>query len=125
MIPAEDRAHPIVLRMRGYIYRDKGKWMEMAEISRHLTEIEPQESEHWSNRAWAERRYAGLETAEATLLRALGQFPKEPLIHYNLACYAAQLGRIEDAKALLGAAINLDPVFKEMALADEDLDQIW
>ena len=73
----------------------------------------------------AERRHAGLETAESTLLRARDQFPKEPLIHYNLACYAAQLGRIDDAKALLATAITLDPVFKEMALEDEDLKAIW
>jgi hypothetical protein len=30
-IPAEERANPIALRLRVYIYRDKGKWMEMAE----------------------------------------------------------------------------------------------
>jgi len=125
LIPAEDRAHPIVLRMRGYIYRDKGKWMEMAEIARHLTQIETQEPEHWTNRAWAERRHIGLKTAEETLRLARELFPKEPLIHYNLACYAAQLGRIDDAKALLAAAIKLDPVFKEMALEDEDLAGIW
>jgi len=44
-IPAEDRAHPVAFRLRVYIYRDKGKWMEMAEISRHLTEVEPDQPE--------------------------------------------------------------------------------
>jgi tetratricopeptide (TPR) repeat protein len=124
-IPAEDRAHPIVLRMRAYIYRDKGKWMEMAEIARHLTEIEPQQPEHWTNRAWAERRHQGLQTAEATLLLAREQFPKEPLIHYNLACYSAKLGKLDDAKSLLATAIKIDPVFKGMALENEDLAGIW
>ena len=125
LIAAEDRAHPVVLRMRVYIYRDKGKWMEMAEIARHLTQINPQESEHWTNMAWAERRHLGVPVAEKTLLLALELFPKEPLIHYNLACYAAQLGKLDNAKALLAAAITLDPVFKEMALEDEDLAGIW
>ena len=32
-IPAEDRAHPVALRLRVCIYREKKKWMEMAEIS--------------------------------------------------------------------------------------------
>ena len=125
LIPAEDRAHPTVLRMKGYIYREKGKWMEMAEITRHLTEIEPQEPEHWSNRSLAERRHAGLETAETTLLRVRDQFPKEPLIHYNLACYAAQLGRIDEARGLLDIAISLDPALKELALEDDDLEGLW
>ena len=81
--------------------------------------------EYWTNRAWAERRHVGLETAEETLLLARELFPKEPLVHYNLACYAAQLGRIDDAKALLATALTLDPVFKEMALEDEDLAGVW
>ena len=32
LIPAEERAHPVVLRMRVYIYREKARWMEMAEM---------------------------------------------------------------------------------------------
>ena len=69
--------------------------------------------------------HMGLQTAEETLLLARELFPKEPLVHYNLACYAAQLGRIDDAKALLATALTLDPVFKEMALEDEDLAGVW
>jgi len=124
-IPAEDRAHPIALRLRVYIYREKMKWMEMAEISRHLTEIEPEQSEHWTNRAWAEQRHLGLEAAEETLLRARDSFPADPLIHYNLACYAAKLGRVDEAKIRLGKAIELAPHFKELALEDEDLQGVW
>jgi tetratricopeptide (TPR) repeat protein len=124
-IPAEDRAHPVALRLRVYIYRDKGKWMEMAEIARHLTEIEPQQPEHWTNRAWAERRHLGIPVAEKTLLHALAQFPNEGILYYNLACYAAVDGRTLEAKSLLSKAIELDPAFKQLALEDEDLKGIW
>jgi len=124
-IPAEDRAHPVALRLRVYIYRDKGKWMEMAEIARHLTEIEPQQPEHWTNRAWAERRHQGIPVAEKTLLHALAQFPNEGILYYNLACYSAVDGRTLEAKSLLSKAIELDPAFKQLALEDEDLKGIW
>jgi Tfp pilus assembly protein PilF len=124
-IPAEDRAHPVVLRMRVYIYRKKKKWMEMTEISRHLTEIEPDQSEHWMNKAWAERRHLGLPQAEQTLLQALEKFPDDGLIHYNLACYSCVSGRIEEGKVLLEAAIRLDPNLKATALEDEDLVGVW
>ena len=124
-IPAEERAHPIALRLRVYIYRDKGKWMEMAVISRHLTEIEPQQPEHWTNRAWAERRHLGIPVAEKTLLHALAQFPNEGIIYYNLACYAAVDSRTVEAKSLLSKAIELDPAFKQLAVDDEDLVGIW
>ena len=46
-------------------------------------------------------------------------------MQYSILTQAAQLGRIDDAKALLATAIELDPVFKEMALEDEDLAGIW
>lgn len=124
-IPAEERAHPVVLRMRVRIYRAKGRWMEMAEIARHLTEIEPGQPAHWTDRAWAERRHQGVTVAEKTLLEALTQFPNEGIIYYNLACYSAVDGRTDEAKSLLGKAIELDPVFKALALEDEDLKGIW
>jgi len=124
-IPAEDRAHPVALRLRVYIYREKKRWMEMAEISRHLTEIEPQQAEHWTNRAWAERRHQGIPVAEKTLLHALKHFPNEGILYYNLACYSAVDGRTTEAKSLLSKAIELDPEFKELALEDEDLAGIW
>jgi Tfp pilus assembly protein PilF len=124
-IPAEDRSYPVVLRMRVEIYQAKSRWMEMAEIAQHLTEIEPAEPQHWIHRAWAERRHVGPETAESTLLRALEGFPEEPLIHYNLACYASKLGRLEEARTRLNNAISLDASYRELALEDEDLEGIW
>jgi tetratricopeptide (TPR) repeat protein len=124
-IPAEERAHPIALRFRVYIYRDKGKWMEMAEISRHLTEVEPDQPEHWVDRAWAERHHQGIPVARKTLLHALKRFPNEGILYYNLACYSAVDGRTAEAKSLLSKAIELDPEFKQLALEDEDLRGIW
>ena len=125
LIPAEERAHPLVLRMRVYIYREKARRMEMAEISRHLTEIEPHDSEHWTNRSFAERRHLGIPEAEKTLRIALEKFPQDALILYNLSCYVAKGGQMEEAKELLGKAIRIDPTFKELAMNDEDLVGVW
>jgi len=125
LIPAEERAHPMVLRMRVDIYRDKERWMEMAEIARYLTEIEPEQPSHWIDRAWAERRHLGITTAEQTLIKALEGFPDESLMHYNLSCYACRQGRIDEAKERLAKAIELDPQFRALALEDEDLEGIW
>jgi tetratricopeptide (TPR) repeat protein len=124
-IPAEERAHPIALRLRVYIYREKKRWMEMAEISRHLTEVEPDQPEHWVDRAWAERHHQGIPVARKTLLHALKRFSNEGIIHYNLACYSAVDGNTAEAKRLLSKAIELDPAFKGLALEDEDLKGIW
>lgn len=124
-LPAEDRAHPFVLHLRVKIYQEKGRWMEMAEIARHLTRIEPGQPSHWIDRAWAERRHQGIPVAEKTLLAALKQFPEEGTIFYNLACYAAVEGRTAEAKSLLRKAIELNPKLKALAMEDEDLVGIW
>lgn len=39
-----------------------------------------------------------MEVAEMTLLEALKLFSSEATIHFNLACYACQFGRIPEAK---------------------------
>ncbi len=97
----------------------------MAEISRHLTEGEPDQPEHWTNSDWAERRHLGIPVAEKTLLHALKQFPNEGILYYNLACYLAVDCRTAETKSLLRKAIELDQEFKQLALGDDDLKGIW
>jgi len=122
---AEERAHPVVLRMRVQIYRAKGRWMEMAEFARHLTEIEPDQPAHWTDRAWAEGRHLGIPVAQQTLLIARDRFPQEGIIHYNLACYEAVQGHLDDARKILAKAIELEPALRGAALEDDDLKAIW
>ena len=81
--------------------------------------------EYWTNRAWAERSFIDLQVAERTLLESRNRFPEEATIPFNLACYSAVDGRTLEAKSLLSKAIELDPEFKELALEDEDLAEIW
>ncbi len=59
------------------------------------------------------------------LLEARDGFPDEGMIHCNLACYTAKQGRIDEAKGILSRAIQLDPVFGELTLDNEDLVGIW
>ena len=55
------------------------------------------------------------------------RFPKVPTIPYNLACYACQLGNLEEARQWLAKAIKIRSTeeIKQMALADPDLQPMW
>ena len=47
------------------------------------------------------------------------------MIAFSLACYASVTGRMEEAKARLRQAIDLDKDFRKLALDDEDLKSLW
>ena len=58
---------------------------------------------------------------------AFEKFPKETIIPYNLACYAAQMGRLDEAwewlHKAMAAAESVNRI-KQMALADPDLQPL-
>ena len=124
-IPAEDRADQAVLWTRLEIYRRKQKWDGMVEIAQHLVQKSPDNPKHWLDLAWAQRRGINLPIAEKTLVEASGRFPNEATIHFNLSCYLCLQGKIEESKERLRRAIDLDPSFREIALEDEDLKDLW
>ena len=47
------------------------------------------------------------------------------MIQFNLACYEAQMGRLEVAKAHLKRATEIDAKSRLMALEDPDLEPLW
>ena len=61
------------------------------------------------------------------MLPVLDKFPKEYIMRYNLACYAAQLGNLKEARDWLQKAIDLAGTneVKLMALNDPDLEPLW
>ena len=73
----------------------------------------------------ATRRAQSIEAAKRILLEAVERLPKEPIPHYNLACYECQLGELEVAKARLAHAFELEPKCRLMALDDDDLAPLW
>ena len=123
------RSHPAVLELRWQIYAKEKKWDACVGIAAELVATNPEDHGNWLNHAYALRRatFGGLAPAEKVLLEARQKFPREWMIPYNLACYACQLGRLEDARNWLAMAFNVgDPKkIKAMALEDPDLDPMW
>ena len=81
------------------------------------------------DKAYALRRAndGGIEKANVVLDEAAKLFPTEWSIHYNLACYCAQLGQLDAAKEHLGNSYEVGNAqqIKLMALDDEDLKPLW
>jgi Flp pilus assembly protein TadD len=124
-LPHDFQLAPEVLSLRTEIALAGGQWESAAGLARQLTQIEPRQAAHWVHWAFATRRQIDLAAARRILEDALQLFPEDALVHFNLACYAAQQGRFTDAAQLLGRAIALQPAMKEIATADPDLAPLW
>ena len=124
-IDAEDKGRKEVLGARVDLYVAAEKWSLVAEVARHLVELEPENAAWWINLAYATRRAESIEKAQALLLQARKLHPANAIIAFNLSCYACVTGRIEDAKTHLKHAIALDSKIRGLALRDEDLQTLW
>ncbi len=89
----------------------------------------PRRASGWLHQAYALRRApeGGIEKAWEVLRPAADKFPKEPIIVYNLACYACQLRRLNEAREWFQNALKVGDKqeLKQMALHDEDLKPLW
>lgn len=122
--------HPDVLEVRWDVCASSRSWDAAYDVAEALVRVAPERSSGWVHRAYALRRKpgGGLEAAWSALHPAVKKFPKVPLIPYNLACYAAQFGRLDEAMSWLHCAMGAGAdvkAIKEMALHDDDLKALW
>ena len=122
--------HPDVLEVRWAVCAAGASWEAAVAVAESLVNVAPERSSGWVHRAYALRRTrgGGLPLAWAALRPAFEKFPKEDMIPYNLACYSAQFGRLDEAWEWLHKAMEAAgdvKAIKERALADSDLQALW
>jgi Flp pilus assembly protein TadD len=128
-ISAVRQKHPAVLEARWTLCAREKQWAKALDIA--LTELAaaPDNASGWLHRAYALRRVpdGGLPRAWDALLPAAEKFPKEPVIAYNLSCYACQMQQLDMARHWLKRAMKIGgkDAIRKMALADDDLKPLW
>jgi Flp pilus assembly protein TadD len=88
--------------------------------------VEPKNDYAWIGRSYALHELKRTQDAYDLLLPAKRKFPKNWTVPYNLACYCAQLNRLDEAEKWLkkSMAIN-EKAVKTMAIDDPDLKPLW
>ena len=128
-ISAAHQTHPDTLEVRWTLCAHEKRWVEALKIAELELQTAPNDSAGWLHRAYALRRVenGGLELAWTALLSAAEKFPAEPVITYNLACYACQLNQLAGARKWLQRAVKIGgkEAIQKMALADDDLKLLW
>jgi len=129
LISAAQQQHPAVLDVRWTICAREQRWSDALEIARAELAAAPGSCSGWLHQAYALRRVpgGGLSQAWDALLPAAEKFPKQPVVAYNLSCYACQMQQLDRARHWLERAIQTGgkDAIQKMALADDDLKPLW
>jgi predicted Zn-dependent protease len=129
LISAPRQQHPAVLDARWMICAHEKCWSEALEVARAELSAAPGRCSGWLHQAYALRRApgGGLPQAWDALLPAAEKFPREPIVAYNLSCYACQLQQLDVARHWFRQAVKVGgkEAIRKMALADDDLKPLW
>ena len=126
--PAQQE-HPDVLEVRWSLAAEQQRWDEALQVAQAQLRRAPKRASGWLHQAYALRRIpdGSVQKAWEALLPAFDKFPKEPIIAFNLACYACQMRQLDAARDWLQRAVAIggkEQIY-EMALKDSDLEPLW
>ena len=125
-ITPELRADPNVLEVRLQICWAAKKWEACVEIAGALVRLKPGSDQGWIGRSFALHELKRTQEAYDFLLPAEDKFLKNWTVPYNLACYCAQLNRLEEAQIWFKKAMAInEQLVKREAIDDPDLKPLW
>lgn len=120
------RTHPDVLEARWHISAHKKEWTTCLDIAGAILKLDPNRHDAWIHRSFALHELKRTQEAFDQLLAASEKFSEVWTIPYNLACYCAQNGKMEECRAWLNKAIAIDEETVKRAAADDpDLKPFW
>jgi tetratricopeptide (TPR) repeat protein len=120
------RTHPDVLEVRWHICAKVEKWNACVDLAEAIIKLDPNRPEAWVHRSFALHELERTKEAFDQLLPVVGRFPKVWTIPYNLACYCAQLGLLDECRKWFKKAMAIDEhTVKKQAIDDPDLQPLW
>ena len=120
------RAHPDVLEVRWQVYAHAKKWEACVDIADAIIKLEPNRPDAWIHRSFALHELKRTQEAFDQLLPVTDRFSKVWTVPYNLSCYCAQLGRLDECQEWLKKAMAIDEhTVKRAAIGDPDLKPLW
>jgi len=114
---------PEVIEVRWQICALEQDWTSALALARELIRRAPQQPGGWLNQSYSLHEMKRTQEAWDFLRPLVKRFPKNCTVAYNLACYACQLGDLQEAKEWFHRALDLrgKEEIKKMGLHDADL----
>ena len=116
-----DRLRPEIQEfMLGLLIREN-RWEEAVVTGNLLCQKPEMPSTVFIHTAFALHELGRTPEARALLMAGPDSLQKDPLFHYNMACYMAVSGDMQDAEVALRTAFQMDPKLRAHACTDPDL----
>ncbi len=123
--------HPMVLDVGWQVHAHFQEWQEALECAKTLCACLPKDANSWTKQAVSLYRLGRPGDSFELLRPRVDRFPRSFVLHYDLACYACQLSKLDEARDWLRTAFKLGaesrPLrdVRALALSDPDLTLLW
>ena len=121
LLPEEVRKSPLGMESHLSVLMQAKRWKPALTVGRELCRIAPDKTAGFIHSAFCLHELGKSREALELLSTGPAELKSEPTYHYNLACYEAALGNIEQARAHLKVSFAMDKTLKEFARTDPDL----
>jgi len=123
-LSSEDKDREDSLQMRLFVFMRTKRWDEALAICARLRRLFPECATGYIHGAFCLHEMKRTLEAKQLLLTGPTSLLREPTYHYNLGCYDAVLGNLEEAIRHLEASFEMDKTFREIAKHDPDLKPV-
>ena len=117
----EDQEREDVKQMQLFIFMRTKQWDRALLICQRLRESSPDGTTGFIHGAFCLHEMGRTKEARELLMQGPPILLGEPTYHYNLGCYDAVLGHLEEAAIHLEISFKMDHKFREIARLDPDL----
>lgn len=113
---------PEVLQLRLHHLMREKRWANALRVSQKLCRAAPDCSAGFLHAGFCLHEMGKTAQAKALLLKGPTALLEEPIYYYNMGCYEALLGNVNDARSHLEKSFKMDSTFRELAKRDPDLE---
>jgi len=113
-----------VLQMRLFIVMRAKRWEQALSVCARLRATSPEGVTGYIHGAFCLHEMGRTIEAKQLLVEGPSSLLLEPTYHYNLGCYDAVLGNLDEATRHLERSFRLDTKFREIAKYDPDLKPV-
>jgi predicted Zn-dependent protease len=120
-IAHEAQADPLIVETRLSVLMQAKRYAPALPVARQLCDLCPDRTAGFIHVAFCLHELGDTGAARDLLVNGPSALKAEATYHYNLACYEAVLGNVDEARAHLDVSFAMDKKLKEYAHTDPDL----